>query len=374
MEWKGTINNLEHAIYSKTVPGIAIAIRHGSKEVLTSVHGYSSIVPSKNKATKNTIWDVASLTKILCTAPTIMFLVEQGHLSLADTLQKFFPQAPKDITIQSLLSHTSGYPAWKPFYEDYDPHDLGWKEGQHRQHILLKALKSVPERNAFESYQYSDIGYIVLGGLIERITALPLDQAWKEILPDTCTRGLMWGTPNQDTVAATEDCPYRGSVIRGETHDLNAASMGGVAGHAGLFGRIGDISRAAHWPMDILRERSTALSPTLVNTFWTPPRNGRNHTLGGWDTPSGDTPSASVHWPSDGKGHLGFTGCSIWIAPKWDLSVTILSNRIHPKATGGVMGGFNDPKYVAFRGLRRDIHSYIAERWRDMKPWERENR
>lgn len=374
MKWKGIVDNLEYAIQCQTVPGIAVAIRQGTNEVLTSVHGHSSIVPSKNTATKETIWDVASLTKILCTAPTIMFLIEQGQLSLSDTLQKFFPEAPKDITIQSLLSHTSGYPAWKPFYDDYDPHDVPWKEGQHRQHILEKAIKSVPIGKPSEGYLYSDIGYIVLGGLIERITALPLDQAWKEILPDTCTRGLFWGAPNQDNVAATEDCPFRGAVIRGETHDLNAASMGGVAGHAGLFGRIEDISRAAHWPMDILRERSTAPSPNLLKQFWFKIRKDWSHTLGGWDTPSGKSPSASVHWPSDGKGHLGFTGCSIWIAPKWDLSVTILSNRIHPKATGGVMGGFNDPKYVGFRALRRDIHANIAEKWRDMRPRERENR
>ena len=132
--------------------------------------------------------------------------------------------------------------------------------------------------------------------------------------------------------------------------------MGGVAPHAA--GTLPDTARA-HWPLDVLHGRSKHIRPSSVQTFWGTKGEG-SHVLG-WDTPSGPNSSASELWPSNGIGHLAFTGCSIWMIPERDLSVTFVSNRIHPKAYGGVLGGHQNPKYIAFRALRQEIHRGIIK-------------
>ncbi|MGC6508504.1 MAG: serine hydrolase domain-containing protein [Myxococcota bacterium] len=353
--WDSLALILDNAIESQTVPGLGLSIKIGEDTLFSKVLGNAQITPTPNQIKDDTLWDLASLTKVLCTAPLMLALHDKSQIDLFKPL----PEYDHAFSPADLLSHSSGLPAWKAFYAPYLLTQSHWKDARYRESIEKVAEQTLQMNQSGTSHCYSDIGYIILGKLITTVTGLSLDQAWLKYLPESATNGLTWGASNAHSVASTEQCPLRGRVICGEVHDLNAAAMGGVAPHAGLFGSLSATARAAHWPLDVLHGRSKEIKAQSLHTFWNTKGSG-SHLLG-WDTPSGPNSSASEKWPSTGIGHLAFTGCSIWMIPEKDLSVTFVSNRIHPNAYGGVMGGFQNPKYIAFRALRQEIHREIMK-------------
>jgi len=190
---------------------------------------------------------------------------------------------------------------------------------------------------------------------LEKHYSAPLEQIWKEELPVEATHGLMWGATE---AAATEDCPIRKRMVVGEVHDLNAASMGGVSGHAGLFGDVRSVAAAATWPLRAYHGEIKDLSKDHISDFWKY-RGAGTHCLG-WDTPSVHGSSASDLWPKYGVGHLGFTGCSLWIAIEEKICVTFLSNRVHPLVEGGSTPFAPlHPRYKAFKEFRPKLHHHI---------------
>jgi CubicO group peptidase (beta-lactamase class C family) len=286
-------------------------------------------------AVRSTLFDLASVTKVF-TATVAWRLHCRGALSVEDPVRRWFPDFQDgEVRVLDLLRHTSGLPAWYPYYEEPE---LRSREAVVRD-VLLEPI--VPAGRARERACYSDLGFIVLrevleaaGGstplprLIEREVAEPLGLASVRFLPaDGVDRPEVEGRP----VAATSLCPWRGRVLRGEVHDDNTWVMGGVSGHAGIFGTAADVSRlGAAWLHARAGRTQGFLPRDVALRATTASLGGRTP---GFDVKSGGGSAAGGLMSPATFGHLGFTGCSLWCDPDRDLVVVLLSNRIHPSPT-----------------------------------------
>lgn len=327
-----------------------------------------------------TLFDLASLTKSLVTAPLYMWAVARGALGLEDTLERFFPRAfvPPDkraVTIRCLLSHSSGFPPYYPYYREL----ISLPARERRSAVLTRILATPLTAEPGEAAVYSDLGYILLGFLLEDVFGKPLDTLASEVLfeplglqrpsnrpalgfrrlevpddPEVPSNGTDW---EGAAFAATEACPWRKRLLEGEVHDENAYVLGGVAGHAGLFGTARGIHRLLGFLWDVHQGlvETTDWSPEVVRTFWTRAEapSGTTWTLG-FDTPSGDHSSAGHHFTPGTVGHLGFTGTSWWFDLRQEILVILLTNRVYPSR--------GDERIKAFRPL---LHNLIMESCRD---------
>jgi CubicO group peptidase (beta-lactamase class C family) len=307
----------------------------------------------------DTRFDLASLTKVVSTLPALLRLAGEGRLDLDAPLATWFPNAgwfrtPSlgDRTPRELLTHTSGLPAWTAF--------MGLASA--RRTVIGHALASELPHGRGEVV-YSDLGFIVLGALVERVTGLRQDDALQELV--TGPLGLAAGElgyrplPEGDAaapiadvpVAATEDCGWRMRLLSGEVHDEAAWIMGGVAGHAGLFGTAGAVAGYARawlagdapWLPAGLRAEATRRAT----------RAGRPARGLGWalapDGDEGRTDPAQDWRGPRGYGHTGFTGTSLWIDPEGDRFCVLLTNRVHPTRHGG----------TGIAALRRAVHAAV---------------
>lgn len=369
---------VEKDIADKKLPGAVVIVGHKGKIVYRKAFGNRSLVPTVEKMTVDTIFDVASLTKPIATATSIMILVEQGKLRLNDTIGKFIPEiedeAAKKVTIQQLLTHVSGY---RPDF------DLGEKwtgrEG------MLAALKKEKLRNPPGTrFVYSDIGFIVLGEIVERISNDSIGVfAFKsnfEPLKLQNTRFLHAGltfrsafgvtgfiSPNPaldilslktedliGKIAPTENIKgqqnYLGSkfegdektgnqILRGQVHDPTAFRMGGVAGHAGLFASADDLARYCQMMLNGgVLDGKRILSANTVARMTSPyvvSEDGATRGLG-WDMNTSFSSNRGELFPLGSFGHTGFTGTSVWIDRVSQTFVVFLSNRVHPDGKGDV--------------------------------------
>ncbi len=281
-------------------------------------------------AVRETLFDLASVTKVF--ASTLAWrLAASGVISLDDRVRRWFPPFQSDaVRIVDLLRHTSGLPAWYPYYEE---HEL-WSRNALVADVLIESV--TPIDRARERACYSDLGFIILrevleaaGGeplprLVEREVARPLGLDSIGYLPaDGAYRPEVAGRP----VAATVRCPWRGRVIRGEVHDDNTWVMGGVSAHAGLFGTAADVARLGSEWLLARRGEGDFLPRDLALTATTVSVGGRTP---GFDTKSPEGSAAGSLMSLRAFGHLGFTGCSLWCDPDRDLVVVLLSNRVHP--------------------------------------------
>jgi CubicO group peptidase (beta-lactamase class C family) len=321
-------------------PGAVIAVgRHDTVLLLTAVGHYG--IDDPRAVTPETVYDLASLTKVIGLTTACLMLVSEGKLDLDAPVQRYVPAfrgAGKErVTIRHLLTHSSGLPAWRPLYI----------EATTRATAFALADTTALLRQAGDTFVYSDIGAIVLTQLVEGITGERLDgyldRRVFQPLQMTSTRFLpppAW----RDRIAPTERS-QDGTIIRGTVHDENAWKLGGVSGHAGLFSSAGDLARFAQW---LLEQRGAGLTPgrrpgvsrpqlpsALVLEFTRrqnlPP--GSSRALG-WDTPS-ENSSAGTKMGPNTFGHTGFTGTSIWIDPDKDLFIILLTNRVHPTRENG---------------------------------------
>ncbi|MFM9903890.1 MAG: exo-beta-N-acetylmuramidase NamZ domain-containing protein [Pyrinomonadaceae bacterium] len=388
---------VEADIAAKKLPGAVVLVGHKGKIVFRKAYGNRSLVPTVEKMTVDTIFDLASLTKPIATATSIMILVEQGKLRLNDTIGKFIPdiddENAKKVTIQQLLTHTSGYAP------DFDLREK-WtgREG------MLAALKKEKLRTPPGSkFVYSDIGFIVLGEIIERITNVSVGESifykyqYDLGLQDTAFRPIdypkaqaspkRFGYANRGLVAPTENIAgqlsYLGSkydgdevggkeILRGQVHDPTSFRMSGLAGHAGLFSTADDLARycqmllnggvapatvggnpsgsegaprrsdptsrtlptgrvSASAPQRILSAQTVAkmTAPIVVS------ETGETRGLG-WDINTAFSSNRGELFPLGSFGHTGFTGTSVWIDRVSQTFVVFLSNRVHPDGKGDV--------------------------------------
>ena len=355
--WSKIEQCLQEAVEQEIFPGCALSIRYRGEEVFLGGFGLAEIYPNLREADTQTIWDLASLTKVLCTAPLYLLWVNDGLMNLDDELSDLLPSVPKGVTIRNCLSHSSGYPNWRPLYSSVLDQKSSWTKGTSRKQVIKMAIETPLFAKPNFQYKYSDLGFIALCAYAEARFGKQIHILWQEYLPKDARKDLYWGHPD---AAATEDCPLRRRMIIGETHDLNAAAMAGRSSHSGLFGTVSALSAAASWPLLGYQGRSDALSQTTVRHFWAA-RGAGSHCLG-WDTPSTSGSSASASWPRNGVGHLGFTGTSVWIAPDLDLVAGFASNRVHPKVEGGSQPNAPlGPKTKAYRAFRPQLHKIIIE-------------
>ena len=266
-----------------------------------------------------TLFDIASLTKPLSTTTLAMMAVEEEALALDD-------RPRSDVTVEQLLTHSSGLPAWKL---------LGSSRAEVLRAVAAEPLESPPGSVA----RYSDLGFILLGDTVEKALGLSLDAAFAQRIAGPLGIGTAFGPCEPVRCAPTE------GALRGVVHDENARAMGGVAGHAGLFSTARDVSRIVHALVAAwhgVRSTSTPrlLPRTRVQTMWTPSAVPGSTWCLGWDRPSAIGSSAGTRWPRDGIGHLGFTGCSIWIDPPHARWVVLLSNRVHPTRANEAIKAF----------------------------------
>jgi CubicO group peptidase (beta-lactamase class C family) len=292
--------------------------------------------------TADTVFDLASLTKPLVTAALTASLVVERQLSIDDTVGTHlssWAEGPKArATLRHLLTHTAGLPDWRPLYQSLDPTLVATPSGRHR---IVSTAEREPLLSApgVES-RYSDLGFILLGAIIEQRGAHPLDKLARERLfgplgvssvgylpvgkPERCE----WVVGRR--VAATERCSWRGRMLRGEVHDENAYAMGGVSGHAGLFGdALGVRSLVRAWREAALG-RSASWPAYLASQFLTRQSDlGQGGWALGWTVPTSPSTSGRFFSPR-AYGHLGFTGTSVWVDPDRELTVILLTNRVHP--------------------------------------------
>lgn len=282
--------------------------------------------------TRETVWDLASLTKPIATTSMAMLLYQRGKLSLDLAVAGLFPDfvgtdllhrdIRAQITVRMLLAHSSGLPGHRKLY----------LAAHSREAILAAALRLPLQAAPMEQAEYSDIGFIILGALLERIAGESLDTyCQREIFPPLNLNFTFTPQPSLRThiPPTMNDISYRGRILQGEVNDENAAAMGGVAGHAGLFGDALSVARFAH----CLLSRGQALFHRETVDLFTarqPEPPGTSRALG-WDTPSEPSQSGTRFSPRS-FGHLGYTGTSLWCDPDRNLSVTLLTNRTWPDA------------------------------------------
>lgn len=341
---------MSRAVADRVFPGAVLLIDAGGTIVLHEAFGHAALVPAPEPMTADTVFDVASLTKPLVTATLTLALVADDRLALDAPIGRFIPSwregAKARATIRHLLTHTSGLPAWKPFYRRLEPAQIATPEGKRR--VIDDVEREPLETEPGAASRYSDLGFILLGSLIEREAGRPLDRLAAERiftplgLPSMSYRpvGAPLARDRAARVASTEACPWRGRVLRGEVHDENAYAMGGVAGHAGLFADARDVHRLVRAWRDARTGRAARWPAALVDEFLT--RQGGLGDGGwalGWTVPTPPSTSGSRFSPRS-FGHLGFTGTSVWVDPDRDLTVVLLTNRVHPDRANAALAAF----------------------------------
>jgi len=322
---------IEEAIVNKQIPGAVVLIGHKGAVAYQKAYGYRAKEPTSERMTLDTVFDVASLTKVVATAPSVMKLLEQGKFRLNDPIARFIPEFGKngkqDITIRQLLTHYSGL---RPDVDLKNP----WSGKDTLFNIIVNDEKqSVPANSQFI---YSDINYEMLGFLVEKISGMPLEQyAQKNVFAPLGMRRTRFLPPKSwnASIAPTE---YEGDVmLRGVVHDPTARRMGGVAGHAGLFSTAADLAKYAQ---ALLSKRKALLAPMTIEKMTTPqqPVTAPVARGLGWDIDSPFSSNRGELLPIGSYGHTGFTGTSLWIDPYTDTYIIVLTNAVHPR--GDVTG------------------------------------
>lgn len=353
-----------------TFAGCGLSVWWEGAERLALTRGLAELRPRQRALRPRHPFDVASLTKVLCTTPLVYRLVSDGRLDLDAPVTELLPDGPVGVTPRHLLQHASGLPAWNRIYEAVEASGHPWGSDEARGLALELARTTPPEAAPGAQHRYSDLGFLTLGAVAEAAAGARLDRAWETAIRSPAGVDLRWGWPD---AAATEDCPFRGRVVVGEVHDLNAAVMGGIAPHAGLFGSATAVAALTQWQLEAWQGAAQRLDPAVVRAGWADKGPG-SHRLG-WDGISPGGSSAGSLWPLDGVGHLGFTGCSVWVAPRQGVIVAFLSNRVHPSVEGGsVPDALADAprstgRYQAFRALRPALHTALASGLQRLGVW-----
>lgn len=347
---------LEEGLGEGVFPGVVLLVAKKGQVLFIEKAGYLSLIPDRIPIKKETIFDLASLTKPLATTLCLMKLVDEGKLELDQPLSQLIPTPlPSDkenLTPRQLLSHSAGFTDWKPFYLDLMVYESDQRKGILREQILKDPLAYSP----CEETLYSDLGFIILEWIIEEITGMSMRQFVEKSFyqPLSLKRTFLSTVPlsvpfKKAVFAATQDCPWRKRVIQGEVDDENAWALGGYSGHAGLFGPAEEVYEV----VNLLREhyfgiRNDYFKPETVRTFFTRQDmvKGSDWCLG-WDSPSEENSSAGGYFSRNSVGHTGFTGTSVWADLDRDIIVILLTNRVHPTR--------ENEKIKAFRPALHDL-------------------
>lgn len=314
---------VEAAVADGAFPGAAWQAEVRGAPVSRGARGFAVVAPERIRATTRTLWDLASLTKVVV-ATVCMRLVERGLVRLDDPVGRWFPafsQGPgSTVVLRQLLAHTSGLPGLVPLYHQ-----------AHGREAMLAAVCALPLRHPpGAQVEYTSQGFMLLGAIVERVADAGLETLVAREINAVLGTRFRFTPPAEERlrIAATEDQPARGGIVWGEVHDENCHAMGGVGGHAGLFGELGDV---VAFGRAMLGEGTPLLSPAARDCMT------RCHTEGlglrrglGWQlkdpegSPAGDLMSEATF------GHTGFTGTSLFCDPVRGVVAVLLTNRVHP--------------------------------------------
>jgi uncharacterized protein YbbC (DUF1343 family)/CubicO group peptidase (beta-lactamase class C family) len=323
---------IEQAIGEKKIPGAVLIVGHDGHVIYRKAYGSRALEPRREPMTLDTIFDVASVTKVIVTTTAVMQLVERGKVRLNDPVAKYLPDfaqnGKQDITVRQLLIHFSG------LAPDLDKKAI-WEGKDTGYHLAFAEKPADPPGSKFT---YSDINFIVLGALIEQVSGETLDEyAERHIfvpLKMTHTRFLppaFW----RAKIAPTQ-YDENEHMLRGVVHDPTARKMGGVAGHAGVFSTGDDLAKFAQ---SLLNGGGGILSPLSVEKMTSPEQPPSAPVLRGfgWDIDSRYSTNRGDYLPVGGYGHTGFTGTSMWIDPTTHSYIILLSNAVHPRGQGSAI-------------------------------------
>ncbi len=366
------ITSLDNKIFSGAAVGISFTLP-GSENRVNRVKVYGRISYEKNAdpIRENTFFDIASLTKPLATTLAVLSLIKEKKISWRDPLEKllsgYVPADKKKITLEQLLSHSAGLSAYKAYFKR-----LKLKSTlEHRSTLQSWILGDPLEYEPGTRCCYSDLGFILLGLIVEETTDISLQEYFTHTLaePLGIEDELFYLPIRQNKAkkrqfAATENCPWRGHVLQGEVHDEHAWCMGGVAGHAGLFGTVNGVLTATENILDLWQGKKNhpyltkddirrALTQKYTHSTW----------ACGFDTPSKRGSTSGRYFSPVSVGHLGYTGTSFWIDPLKDVVVVLLTNRVHPTREN-----------TKIRELRPLFHDTVMECLREMREKEEKNR
>jgi serine-type D-Ala-D-Ala carboxypeptidase len=360
---------IESAIVDGVFPSASILVAREGEVIHAAQYG---------GAREDTCFDIASLTKPVSTATIAMFLVSEELLKLEDTVYQWLGGARlpehKQMTVERLLSHTSGLPAWQPHYLNLPISLIGTDAG--RRIVLDECYSESPEYKPGEKTIYSDIGYTILGEILSQAGGAPLDELFtryvaralnlsntffvhtmgapfqttkkrtttsaEQHVPTQTHNKKGTGTEKRHRFAPTEDCPWRERVIHGEVHDQNSYALGGISGQAGLFSTASDLNTFITEITRSIRGESDWLPKQILERFI--PRSKTKPDVDsyalGWNHPGKHNSSSGNHFSPNSIGHLAYTGCSFWIDLDQDFWIILLTNRIHPSTTNEKIRSF----------------------------------
>ena len=345
---------LLEGIGSHLFPGAAVSIRRADapwQQWCAGRLGYENVGGPWGEVTPTTLYDLASLTKPLVTSIVAAKLVELGRLDLDAPIERYldglagFDQG--EVTCRHLLSHSSGFPAWRPFYEDRSKVD--------REHLLCEAAREKLAHAPGIHTEYSDVGYMTLTLVLEVAGGARLDVLFTEYVVEPlglhATLFLPVGaepTIAKERIAPTSECPWRGKLLHGEVEDDNTWALGGVSGQAGLFSCLEDLEVLVDHLWQIRQGEEGIISGASLEMLWERQATPAGTTWAlGWDTPApaGKGSLVGEKFSRNAVGMWGFTGTGLWLDLERELSVISLTNRVHPSRQSSDISGF-----------RRDLH------------------
>jgi CubicO group peptidase (beta-lactamase class C family) len=329
---------LDRAIAAHAFPAASVEVGRADGVAWRAAFGRLTYAEDAPRATEETVFDLASLTKVITTATLVMQAVDAGRLSLtdrvADRLSAWRSLDREAVTIADLLEHASGLTAYLPFFRDH----RGRSEFERA--ICTLPLEYAPRTQSI----YSDLGFILLGFILEDVNATPLAQQFEY-------EDLRFNPPREwrERTAPTELDLWRGRLLQGEVHDENTWALGGAAGHSGLFGTAASTGAFARLVLRGLKGgRSIASQETLARFTEKSRVQGSSRALG-WDTML-TTSSCGTRLSPRAIGHTGFTGTSLWIDSAQDIYIVLLTNRVHPTRENN-----------AIQGVRRAFHDSVID-------------
>jgi uncharacterized protein YbbC (DUF1343 family)/CubicO group peptidase (beta-lactamase class C family) len=352
---------IDQTIQEGTIPGAVLLVGHDGRVIYRKAYGSRALEPHREAMTLDTIFDLASLTKVICTTTAVMQLVERGLVRLNDPLAKYLPDfagnGKEDITIRQLLTHYSGL---EPDLDLKAP----W-EGKNTAYRM--AFAATPQDPPGAKFSYSDINFIMLGALVEKIAGEPLNTYCERNIfaPLKMAHTRYLPPPSWRPKIAPTQYDENGHMLRGVVHDPTARRMGGVAGHAGLFSTADDLAKFAQ---ALLNGGGGILSPLAVEKMTRPEQPPSAPVLRGfgWDIDSPFSSNRGDLLPVGSYGHTGFTGTSLWIDPTTHTYIILLANAVHPRGKGNAIALRSKVATVVAAALPLTTGEKEAVRWQSI--------
>ncbi len=352
---------IEQAIHDGNIPGAVLLVGHNGRVIYRKAYGNRALEPRREPMTLDTIFDLASLTKVIATTTAVMQLVEEGKVRLNDPVAKYLPEFAQngkdDVTVRQLLTHYSGLAPDLDLKMPWEGKDTAYR----------MAFAETPQDPPGSRFSYSDINFIVLGALVERVSGesldeycqrhifLPLKMMHTRFLPPAAWRAKIAPTQYDENE----------HMLRGVVHDPTARRMGGVAGHAGLFSTADDLAKFAQ---ALLNGGGGILSPLSVEKMTQPEQPPSAPVLRGfgWDIDSPFSSNRGDLLPIGSYGHTGFTGTSIWIDPTTQTYIILLTNAVHPRGKGNAIALRSEVATAVAAALPLTASEKDALRWQSI--------